>query len=45
MISPYSEVMSVGLNESVNNKKLLIDNLLEEIVFEKNKQKKQLIKV
>lgn len=42
MISPEAEVMSS--HDSVKNKKALIDKLLEEIVCEKNKQKKQLIK-
>jgi hypothetical protein len=32
------------MNDTIQNKKILIDNLLEEIVSEKNKQKKQLIK-
>lgn len=44
MISPQHEIMTSNTNDSVKNKKILIDNLLEEIVSEKNKQKKQLIK-
>ena len=32
------------MNDTIQNKKILIDNLLDEIVSEKNKQKKQLIK-
>lgn len=32
------------MNDPIKNKKLLIDNLLKEIVQEKDKQKKQLIK-
>lgn len=45
MIQPQDEVMtSSNMDEAVKTKKLLIDNLLTEIVAEKNKQKKQLIK-